>query len=62
MKKFLSLMLVVVTILSITGCKKALTGGQPDEPVVSNGGIVIKQGDWIYYINGGRPAGGGKNL
>ncbi len=55
MKKIISLILVAITVLSITGCKKALTGGQPDAPVISNGGIVTKQGDWIYYINGAMP-------
>ena len=56
MKKIISLILVAVTIFCITGCKKALTGGQPDAPVISNGGIVTKQGDWIYYINGAMPS------
>ena len=56
MKKIISLILVAVTVLSISGCRKALTGGQPDAEVISNGGIVTKQGDWIYYINGAMPA------
>ena len=56
MKKLISLILVAITVLSITGCKPELKGGQPDAPVVSNGGIVTKQGDWIYYINGAMPS------
>ncbi len=55
MKKIISLILVAVTVIGITGCKKALTDGQPDAPVISNGGIATKQGDWIYYINGAMP-------
>jgi len=55
MKKFISLILVALVLFSISGCKKALEGGQPDAEIVSNGGIVTKQGDWIYYINGSMP-------
>jgi len=57
MKKFISLILVALVLFSISGCKKALEGGQPDAEIVSNGGIVTKQGDWIYYINGSMPFG-----
>ncbi len=55
MKKFLSLILIILTVFSFTGCKKALEGGEPGAEVISNGGIVLKQGQWIYYINGSMP-------
>ncbi len=34
------------------GLDKPLTDAQPEEKVISDGGIAAKQGDWIYYING----------
>lgn len=55
MKKIISLLLVILTLFSFVGCKTELQGGQPDAQIISNGGIVIKQGDWIYYINGAMP-------
>lgn len=55
MKKLVSLLLIVLTLFGMAGCKTELQGGQPDAEIVSNGGIVIKQGEWIYYINGAMP-------
>ncbi len=34
------------------GLEKPLANAQPNEAVVSNGGLACRQGDWIYYING----------
>ena len=39
----------------LTGCGYSLEGGQPDGEVVSNDGIALRQGDYIYYINGSMP-------
>ena len=30
----------------------SLQGGQPNEPVISDGGIAIAQGEHVYYLNG----------
>ena len=35
-----------------TGLSSPLNDAQPDAPVVSDGGLAVKQGQWIYYING----------
>ncbi len=48
-------LLFIVCILS--GCSEQaatyhLDGAQPDAPVLSDGGIAIKQGDHVYYLNG----------
>jgi len=59
MKK-ISLILTTVVLLScllLSGCGGySLQGGQPDGEVVGNNGIAVKQGDYIYYINGSMPA------
>ncbi len=55
MKKIVSLICVLVLLLSVSGCKKALENTEPNGEIVSNGGIVMKQGNWIYYINGSMP-------
>ncbi len=62
MKKLISIALIILTLFSLVGCKEELKGGQPDAPVESNGGIVIKQGDWLYYINGVMPTLAGEAL
>ncbi len=56
MKKIVSLICILLMLFSISGCKKALESSEPDGAVTSNGGIVIKKGNWIYYINGSMPA------
>lgn len=35
-----------------TGLDKPLAVEDPLAPVTSNGGIALRQGEWIYYING----------
>lgn len=56
LKRIFALVLIVVLCC---GCSKKYTGldkplkvEDPLAPVTSNGGIVLKQGQWIYYING----------
>src|SRR5690554_1555520 len=55
-KHLMAAFFAVILLFNITGCQKALEGGQPQADVLSNGGIAAQQGDWIYYINGGIPA------
>ncbi len=55
MKKFLSVLCIVLTVFTVTSCGKTLEGGQPEGEISSNGGIAVKQGDWIYFICGGMP-------
>lgn len=56
MKRIIAFICMSILLLSFTGCKSPLEGGQPDAEVASNGGLAAVQGDWIYYINGGMPA------
>ncbi len=35
-----------------SGLKEPLSGAEPDAQVVSDGGLAVKQGQWIYYVNG----------
>ena len=67
MKKICKKLLVLATTLSIAGSAIALSGcnytqkALTDTPaanaeVTSQGGWVVKKGDWIYFING-RPTG-----
>jgi hypothetical protein len=49
----------VICILLLSGCKseykgldKPLSVADPLAPVVSDGGLAAKQGEWIYYLNG----------
>ena len=55
MKKILAILCAVLTLASICGCAKKLENTQPDGEISSNGGIAIKKGDWIYFINGAMP-------
>ncbi len=55
MKKFIAVFCALVLLTSVTGCGHKLEGGQPDAEVISNGGIAVKQGDWLYFINGSMP-------
>ncbi|MBE7091839.1 MAG: DUF5050 domain-containing protein [Clostridiales bacterium] len=56
LKKAFALILAVVLFCGCskkyTGLDKPLTVENPLAPVTSNGGIALKQGEWIYYING----------
>ncbi len=51
----ISLLLLICTFFSGCGGYK-LEGGQPDGKIVSNNGIAVAQGDYIYYINGSMPS------
>lgn len=55
MKKLISVLCIVLMLFSICGCVKKLKDTQPDGEIVSNGGIAVKQGEWIYFINGAMP-------
>lgn len=48
--------LVAVLTAVLVGCNKfewnSVGGGQPDATVESNGGYYVKQGDYVYFING----------
>jgi hypothetical protein len=48
--------LVAVLASVLVGCNKygwnSIGGGQPDATVESNGGYYVKQGDYVYFING----------
>ena len=68
-KKFIgvvcALALVVITALSLVACNPykwtAIGGGDPNAEVESNGGYVVKQGNYLYYINGYEGTGGENN-
>ena len=57
MKKIsiIAIIAVLAACLLLSGCGYTLEGGQPDGKVVSNNGIAVQQGDYIYYINGSMP-------
>ena len=55
MKKIISVICAAVILLSLAGCGTKLEGAQPDGEIESNGGITVKQGDWLYFIAGGMP-------
>lgn len=48
--------IVLVAILVLAGCESyknaRVEGGDPTAKVESNGGSIVKQGDYIYFING----------
>ncbi len=56
MKKIISVICAAVILLSLAGCGTKLEGAQPDGEIESNGGIAVKQGDWLYFIAGGMPS------
>jgi len=48
---------VLVTLLcgcssAYSGLEAPLEGGEPTAEVISDGGLAVKQGEWIYFING----------
>ncbi|MEG2540665.1 MAG: hypothetical protein RSB59_02675, partial [Clostridia bacterium] len=58
-KHFKVIALAVVLVLSLTtlvACNNykwdSIGGGNPDKASVSNGGYVVEQGEYIYFING----------
>lgn len=55
MKKLL-LMIVALflsTTFILTGCNKGLPENpEPDAPTISNGGLAVVKGDYLYYVNG----------
>lgn len=52
MKKFLSILCVLVfTIFAFVGCGKSFSS-MASLPAVGNGGLAVLKGDWIYYVNG----------
>ena len=48
--------LVLITILSLTACNKykwnKIPGGDASAASISNGGYVVEQGNYVYFING----------
>jgi len=62
MKKKLILVVTVLALVAVlatclVACNKGFKwhttpGGDATAPVKSNGGYVVKQGDWLYFING----------
>ena len=55
MKKIISAICILLVLCSLCGCTQKLEGAQPDGEILSNDGIAVKQGDWIYFINGCMP-------
>lgn len=51
-----ALLLVVLLAACLVACNsykwKSIGGGDKNAPVESNGGYVVKQGNYLYYING----------
>lgn len=54
MKKIVSL-LCIMLILCVCGCAKKLEGGEPDGKIISEGGLAMQQGQWVYFIDGPMP-------
>lgn len=61
MAKFSKKLIIVIAVmllcsLALVACTSykfvPVTGGQADKPTESNGGFVVKQGDYIYFVNG----------
>ncbi|MDR2090392.1 MAG: DUF5050 domain-containing protein [Clostridiales bacterium] len=57
MKKHLYKIILFAAALAmavvLTACgPKAVTGGQPNAVVYGNGSLVVKQGEYIYFVNG----------
>ena len=48
--------LVLITILSLTACNKykwnKISGGDASAASISNGGYVVEQGNYVYFVNG----------
>ena len=55
MKKIIALLCMLVLLLSVGCSGKTLNVGQPDGTIVSNNGMAVQQGDYVYFINGGMP-------
>lgn len=59
-KKLFSLLAIAVVLTVLVTCMVAcntykwepIGGGDANAPVESNGGYIVKQGDYVYYING----------
>lgn len=60
-----ALVLVVVLAACLVACNpyewKSIGGGDASADVISNGGYVVKQGNYLYYINGYEGTGGENN-
>ena len=60
-----ALVLVVILATCLVACNsykwKSIGGGDPNAAVESNGGYVVKQGNYLYYINGYEGTGGSGN-
>ena len=59
------LALVVILATALVACNpykwNGIGGGDPSAEVESNGGYVVKQGKYLYYINGYEGTGGSNN-
>ena len=56
MKKFLSIIAMfclAISIFTFSGCAVSLSAGpKKDDAVTSNGGLVVRKGDYLYFANG----------
>lgn len=61
-KSFLKVCATLLLVVLLAGCSKTeeeykglsepLKDAEPDAEIFSDGGLAVKQGQWIYYING----------
>lgn len=68
-KKVIGIIMATVTVILLAACLVAcnpykwsgIGGGDKDADVISNGGYVVQQGRYIYFINGYEGTGGENN-
>lgn len=53
---FAAILVLVISIATLVACNPykntAIGGGDATAPVESNGGYIVKQGNYVYFVNG----------
>jgi hypothetical protein len=57
LKKIVPVIIIIAFVLTILGACESykygpVGGGDKDATVIDNGGLAVKQGEWLYFING----------
>ena len=53
---FAAILVLVISVATLVACNPyknpAIGGGDATAPVESNGGYIVKQGNYVYFVNG----------
>ncbi|MDR3264126.1 MAG: hypothetical protein LBT30_07450 [Clostridiales bacterium] len=51
-KKIVVAALCLIMVFVFAACQKAIKGGDPNADVYGNGSLVVRQGNYLYFVNG----------